>query len=68
MSDLPLPESELPQPGYPKVEWIEGDYLARWTFASGAATRVRPMVRLVERSAETVEGNVWIIRSSMNAP
>lgn len=69
----PPPEAELPQPGYPKLEWIEDKVLARWTFTSDdRATQDREFNYWLgwfgydeADRPEQVQGNVWLVRSSM---
>jgi hypothetical protein len=72
----PVPtEVDLPQPGCPKVEWL--DYLcARWTFATAdMAEQLHEFLHWCgwfgfseDDRPEKVAGNVWTIRSSLTAP
>lgn len=70
------PDANLPQPGHPRVEWIEGKHFARWVFSTADA-----VIQLYEfrfwceyygydeqDRPEKVEGDVWFIRSSVSSP
>lgn len=71
-NDASPPERELPKSRYPKLAWVEGDWLARWTFDSAdEAAQLREFLHWSgwfgfseDGRPEKVKGNTWLIRPS----